>query len=389
MDDMGELLASSGVRPRARSATDLCPPTTTTGPGLGESYSVLHVLREEARTAAKRRYDQGPGRTRSGHEHLAENHPLRRKARKVVSAYVSRFAKDEYDSLLHEAVDKAVAEFELVANAKRQLAAENAWMKNEIQLLQQQVVVQRFSRALEVTTGLSSAFSEDKGNFERADAEDEAWAAQNPDSVLFMTASASFLGQVPEQDGDLPVPPPALIPALPALEFANRSEGKCSDQDCYYPGTDLGSHQNGSSHTFSRHEAGAASSEMTCSDHALSEVTDNDDHPPTPTSVQCPPHGIVRSRAPRATSRRPKHTPIVVGIPIDNLIESASSDADNPSVPFAPSSAQISDLLDSVLGLEQPEQQIALEHNWQKEEPATHSACSAEIPPLTFIPNSA
>jgi hypothetical protein len=107
-----------------------------TCPATFAAYGIIEALQEASRAAAIRKYEDGPGAAAVGLDHLDEEHTLRKKRKKVVSAYVSRFAAQEYDKLLPHAVAESTAALAAVDRRRDRLENENAVIRAEIARIQ-------------------------------------------------------------------------------------------------------------------------------------------------------------------------------------------------------------------------------------------------------------
>lgn len=116
---------------------------TQSGYATYAAYGILESVMTTARAAAKRRYDEGPGRERESYAHLGEAHPLRKQAKKIISAYVSRYTQQEYDRLLPQEVQKAESQREFIHSRRDRMAAENEWLREQVAELRAEVATRQ------------------------------------------------------------------------------------------------------------------------------------------------------------------------------------------------------------------------------------------------------
>jgi hypothetical protein len=350
--------------------------------GLGESYSVLDELRGQARDAAKRRYENGPGRARSNHEHLPEDPLRRRKARKVVSAYVSRFAKDEYDALLNVAVDTAVVEFGRVAEQKERLAMENTWLKQQIQVMQQQAIMQRVSRSLR------GAEIEPPSHVD-SDALASAEHSRAP-TEPFPATSHPDLATLPPRSHISLTPPPrahaysseevSSAPFHSVPELDEEDKGYAGAQEIFPREVPFVKRQAGSPSSFRAPRSGRAEFEV---------MTDTEE-PLTPTTIQLPVPSDDLLKVRKAPTPHLKHAHDVESACTNDPVDTFSFDTGFSSRPLNPLPSEMSTLLDNVLGLD-PSPVNMQPEAWHRADIVedAYRGCSASAPPLTYLPTSA
>lgn len=100
---------------------------------------LLETLRETAKEKGKRLYEEGPGLLRELYDDLPENDIRRKRQKKVASAYISRYASQEYQKLLLQAIDRATEEREEIAHQRHQAQCEKLSLLHDIEVLRQQV----------------------------------------------------------------------------------------------------------------------------------------------------------------------------------------------------------------------------------------------------------
>lgn len=110
-------------------------PHTATDPATFAAYARLEALLDRAKAHGAVKYDAGPGVKAPPLTNLAPEHPLCKRRKKVVSAYVSRFAAAEYDKLLPQEIAKAEQEAASMRHTKAKMEAENMELAAEIENL--------------------------------------------------------------------------------------------------------------------------------------------------------------------------------------------------------------------------------------------------------------
>lgn len=105
-------------------------------PATFAASEVLKVLRDDSRRVAKRQYEEGPGASVTNLTHLNDSHLLQKKRKKVVSAYVSRFAAKVYDDILPQAVSQSFDELQGIRRQRDLIAHENGILAAEIDRLE-------------------------------------------------------------------------------------------------------------------------------------------------------------------------------------------------------------------------------------------------------------
>jgi hypothetical protein len=105
----------------------------------------LEELRAQSRAIGERMYFAGPGAKRPRKiESMPDTNPAKKKLKKNMSAYVSRFAAKEYETLLAEAVSLSEAKLAAARLARDRVQAENQAMRDEVARLSGELVrVQR------------------------------------------------------------------------------------------------------------------------------------------------------------------------------------------------------------------------------------------------------
>lgn len=98
--------------------------------------TIIENINQIARTNAKRRYEDGPGRFRPSYDHLPESDPIRKKNKKTISAYISRFAAEEFDTLLPKALQKSEEERNQLLSRRDVAWAESISLQEKIRHLQ-------------------------------------------------------------------------------------------------------------------------------------------------------------------------------------------------------------------------------------------------------------